>query len=118
MNRLKLLECKIAASLACLALLLFASSAAAQLTVTTTNEHGTAGVWPFTPTWTPASDSLIAGLAPTTATGNFSLEIPGRNVNSLTSGGSLTINQVAGTSGNTCSTNYVTYGNGSGAGSL
>jgi hypothetical protein len=118
MKSLKLLKCKIAVSLAFLPLLIFVDSASAQLTVTTANQHGTANTYPFTPTWTPASDSLIAGLAPTTATGNFSLEIPGRSVNSLTSGGSLAINKIAGTSGNTTSTNYVTYGNGSGAGSL
>lgn len=118
MNKIEPFKRQFAVSFACLVLLFSISPASAQLTVTTTNQHGTAGVWPFTPTWTPASDSLIAGLAPTTATGDFSLEISGRNVNSLTSGGSLTINQVAGPSGNTCSTNYVTYGNGSGAGSL
>ena len=81
--------------------LTLAGSALAQVTVATSNQQGTANTWPFTPTWTPATDSLIAGLTPTTATGNFSQEIVGRNVNTLTAGGSLTLNQVAGTSGNT-----------------
>ena len=79
--------------------------------ILTTNQNGPL---PFTPTWTPAPDSLIAGLVPSTALGNFSEEIAGRNVDSLTAGGSLTISQVAGTA----SINYVTCGNGKGAGSL
>ncbi len=121
MNKPQLLKWKIAVSLACLALLIFASSASAQLTVTTTNQHG---ALPFTPTWTPASDSLIAGLAPTTTTGDFALDLTSRNVNSLTSGGTLTISTLPGNRGpdpvgnTTTSSNYVTCGNGSGAGSL
>ncbi|HEY4417248.1 MAG TPA: immunoglobulin domain-containing protein, partial [Verrucomicrobiae bacterium] len=111
---------KIAAGLLFGASLTLASSASAQLTVATSSQQGTANTWPFTPTWTPATDSLIAGLVPTTATGNFTLEVAGRNVNSLTAGGSLAINQIPATivGNNTTSTNYVTYGNGSGAGSL
>jgi hypothetical protein len=73
--------------------------------VTTANQQGSL---PFTPSWTPASDSLIAGLAPTTALGDFSLEVAGRNVDSLTSGGSLTIDYAPSTF--TCTTNYVTCG--------
>jgi len=79
--------------------------------ISTANQYGPL---PFTPTWIPASDSLIAGLAPTTAEGNFSQEISGRNVDTLTAGGGLTISQVAGTA----SINYVTCGNSYGAGSL
>src|SRR5438270_8101009 len=110
----------IPSSLILVAWLILTSSASAQLTVTTANQHG---ALPFTPTWTPAAGSLIAGLAPTTTTGNFSLDDTNRNVNSLTSGGSLTIDTHAGNAppdnGNaTASTNYVTCGNGSGAGSL
>jgi autotransporter-associated beta strand protein len=82
------------------------------LAVTTANQQGTV---PFTPSWTPAAGSLIAGMSPTTALGNFSLEAAGRNVNSLTSGGSLTLDTIPPV--NTTTTNYVTCGNGSGAGS-
>lgn len=112
MNKPQLLKSKIAARLACLALLFFINSASAQLTVTTADQQG---ALPLTPAWTPAADSLIAGLAPSGSAGNFSLEASGRNVNSLTAGGSLTINQIA---GNTTSTNYVTCGNNYGAGSF
>ena len=73
------------------------------------------GSLPFTPSWTPAPASLIAGLSPSSASGNFSLDVTGRNVASLTSGGSLTISQLP---GNNTSTNYLTCGNGGGAGSL
>jgi hypothetical protein len=98
-------------------LLAFAASAQAALVVSTTNQNGAR---PFTPTWNPATNSLIAGLAPSTALGNFSEEAPGRTVNSLTADGSLTINSIENGSGSgtTCSTNYVTCGNGGGAGSL
>ena len=101
-----------ATGLAGLAFILSVISAAAQLIVTTTNLQG--GL-PLTPTWSPASGSLIAGLVPSSSAGNFSLEATGRSVNSLTAGGSLTIGQIA---GNTTSTNYITCGNGNGAGSL
>ncbi|HEY4416778.1 MAG TPA: hypothetical protein VGO57_13895, partial [Verrucomicrobiae bacterium] len=87
-------------------------SAPASLVVSPGNEQGTL---PFTPDWTPAPGSLIAGLAPTATSGNFSLELAGRNVNSLTGGGTLTITELP---GNNTSTNYLTCGNGGGAGSL
>jgi len=61
---------------------------------------------------------LIAGQSPSSTSGNFSLEAPGRSVNSLTAGGNNGLWQINGTSGSTTSTNYVTCGNGSGAGSL
>jgi len=86
--------------------------------VTTTNETGS-GTGTFYPSWTIANNgSLVAGQHPSTASGNFSEEAPGRNVNSLTAGGSLGLTQITGTIGHTTSTNYVTCGNGSGAGSL
>jgi len=68
----------------------------------------------LTPTWAIASGSIISGQAPSSTNGNFNLETfgGGRNVNALTIGDSLTISQPAGVSG----TNYVTCGNGSGAG--
>jgi hypothetical protein len=69
----------------------------------------------FTPTWTVATDnSLIAGRSPSDTTGNFSEEVPGRNVNSLTAGGDLGLTQVPGGYGISTSTNYVTGGNGIG----
>lgn len=89
-----------------------AGSAPAALVVTTANQTGTV---PFTPTWTPATGSLIAGLAPSTALGDFSKETTGRDVNFLTGGGSLAISSIT-TPNSTCSTNYVTCGNANGAG--
>ncbi len=107
------------ASLALAGSLLLATSALAQVTVTTANQTGSANTWPFTPTgsaWVvDQADSLINGLVPTAAPGNWGLEGAGRNVNSLTVNTNLTIGLV--NPGNTTSLNYVTYGNGSGAGS-
>ena len=106
-------------SLAATALLAFAGSASAQVTVTTSNQTGSANTWPFTPTgsqWVvDQADSLINGLVPTSAPGNWSLEIAGRNVNSLTVNTDLTIAIIQPST--TTSVNYVTYGNGGGAGS-
>jgi alpha-L-rhamnosidase len=87
--------------------------------ITTTNQTGS-GSGTFYPSWTVVTNgSLIAGQSPSTALGNFSEEVAGRNVNSLTTGGSLGISlitaTVGGDNGNpTCSTNYVTCGNGTG----
>ena len=104
------------AAFVCATLLSLSGSARATLVISTTNQYGAA---PLTPTWTPASDSLIAGLVPSTALGNFSEEATGRNVNSLTTGGSLTVISIenSSSSGTTAGINYVTCGNGSGAGS-
>lgn len=88
--------------------------------ITTTNQTGT-GTGTFYPSWTVVTNgSLIAGQTPSTASGNFSEEVSGRNVNSLTAGGNLGLTQIAGASGYpiTTSTNYVTCGNDDGAGSL
>ena len=71
-----------------------------------------------TPTWTLAPASIIQGQFPSGTNGNFSEEVPGRNVNSLTAGSLGAISLIAGTAGNTASTNLVTCGNGGGAGSL
>jgi len=65
----------------------------------------------FTPTWTLASGNLIAGLAPSSAIGSFSQEWPGRDPNSLTAGGSLTIGT---TPNGSTSVNYVTCGSSGG----
>ena len=65
----------------------------------------------FTPTWTVlTNNSLIANQSPSSAVGNFSLELSGRSVISLTDGivGGLT---------QATSTNYVTCGSAGGAGS-
>ena len=71
----------------------------------------------FTPTWTmTTNNSLIAGRSPGSTSGNFSLEVPGRSVGSLTAGGSGSLTKISGTAGYTTSMNYVTCGNGSGAG--
>ena len=86
--------------------------------ITTTNQTGN-GSGTFYPAWTVVTNgSLIAGQPPVTATGNFSEEAVGRNVNSLTAGGSLGLTQIQGTQATTTSTNYVTCGNGNGAGSV
>jgi hypothetical protein len=86
--------------------------------ITTTNETGS-GTGTFFPNWTVMTNgSLIAAKVPSTATGDFSKELPGRNVLSLTTSNNLGLTQVAGTVGFTTSTNYVTCGNGSGSGSL
>jgi alpha-L-rhamnosidase len=97
---------------------LFSSSysipVAPSVIITTTNQTGS-GSGTFYPGWIVVTNgSLIAGQSPSTALGNFSEETPGRNVNSLTAGGSLGITLINGTSGVTCSTNYVTCGNGTG----
>lgn len=78
---------------------------------------------PFVPTWTVlTNNNLIAGQAPSSSSGNFSEEVAGRTVNSLTAGGSLEITATAMTLGElkgntTANTNYVTCGNESRAGS-
>jgi len=106
---------KIATSLACLALLIFASSASAALTITAENQTGPVGPGPWTPTWViNTNTSLIAGVIPSATSGNFSLETQNgtRDVNTLTVNTDLTLfnfnNQTSGT------TNYVTVGNGAG----
>jgi hypothetical protein len=76
------------------------------------------GIGTFIPGWmVVTNNSLIAGQAPSSAVGNFSLEEPGRNVDILTAGDNGALAVIAGTAGNTSSTNYVTCGNGYGAGS-
>lgn len=87
------------------------------LMITTTNQTGS-GSGTFYPTWTVQTNgSLIAGRLPTTAAGDFSLEAAGRSVQSLTASNDLGITLINGPNGVTSSTNYVTCGNGGGAGS-
>ncbi len=78
-------------------------------------QTGLAYGFPLTPTWTLAAGSVIAGQIPSGTNGNFDLETfgGGRNVAALTAGDTLTISQPGGVTG----TNYLTCGNGSGAGS-
>ena len=72
----------------------------------------------FTPTWTVVTNnSLIAGQLPSSTAGSFTLEVPGRSVSSLTDGGNGALTQISATAGYTTSINYVTAGNGNGAGS-
>ncbi|MBN2783838.1 MAG: hypothetical protein JXR25_03345, partial [Pontiellaceae bacterium] len=94
-------------------MLAVAGSASAELVQSTGNQTGSV---PFTPAWTPAASSLIAGRSPDTALGDFSKEAIGRDVDSLTAGGSLTIDAIMAPN-STCSTNYVTCGHASYAGS-
>jgi alpha-L-rhamnosidase len=83
-------------------------------TITATNQTGS-GSGTFYPGWTVVTNgSLIAGQSPSMAAGNFSEEVPGRSVNFLTTGNNLGITLINGTFGTTCSTNYVTCGNGTG----
>lgn len=89
----------------------------ATINVRTANQVGTANKYPFNPNWTVAPGSLIKGQVPSTATGDFSEEVADRSVNSLTASGSLAIDRIKGASSLTASTNYVTCGNGTGAGS-
>jgi alpha-L-rhamnosidase len=79
------------------------------------------GTGTFTPTWTAVTNrSLIAGKTPSSTAGDFSLEVSGRSVNSLTAGGDFGITEIPGASGYPITTtpDYVTCGNGGGAGSL
>ena len=70
-------------TLAFLLLLLFVSPSLSQLTITGANQIGAV---PLVPTWVAATNSLIAGLAPTTASGNFS-QYTGGDANNLTTPG-------------------------------
>jgi len=78
-------------------------------------QTGFGGNTTFLPTWTLATNSLIAGMAPSSSAGNFSLNTDGRTVNELTDGDTLALGP---TSAGDTSLNYVTCGNGSGTGSL
>jgi hypothetical protein len=69
----------------------------------------------FTPSWNlMANNSLIAGQFPSTAIGDFSEEVSGRSVNSLTAGGNFGLTRINGLFGISTSTNYITCGNGTG----
>jgi hypothetical protein len=104
MNTAKLIKWKIAACLACLAMLSFAGSAPAALTITTDNTNSASA---FTPNWTVATNSLIAGVSPSSSSGNFTVEAAG-GISILTDGA----NGAAGSGTGP----FATCGNGSGAG--
>jgi len=87
------------------------------LIITTASQSGS-GSGTFYPTWTVQTNgSLIAGQLPTAATGNFTEEVAGRAVAALTASNNLGLALITGPNGQSSSTNYVTCGNGSGAGS-
>jgi len=69
----------------------------------------------LTPTWSLTPGSVIAGQSPGSTNGDFNLEnnYGNRDVNSLTTGGDLTITPGGGSS-TTTSSNYVICGNGTG----
>ncbi|PWU09930.1 MAG: rhamnosidase [Verrucomicrobia bacterium] len=84
------------------------------LVIISTSQTGS-GSGTFYPSWTVLTNgSLIAGKLPSMVSGNFSEEISGRNVNSLTASNSLGLALITGPYGVTSSTNYVTCGNGTG----
>ena len=111
MNTLKLIQCKGAVNLASLILLSFANCVSAQLTVTGTNQTGSL---PLTPTWAAVSDSLISGLAPAVANGNFGQYTGGNATNLTRSGVRLTIYSTSSAQ----ATNLVVCGDNGTAGSL
>ena len=67
------------------ALLAFAGSASAQLTVKGEGQLGS--TLPFTPTWTPVTGGLLDNLTPTSSLGNFGEYGTGGNANNLTTVG-------------------------------
>jgi hypothetical protein len=82
--------------------------------IATTNQTGN-GSGTFYPGWTVVTNgSLIAGRSPSTAVGNFSEEVAGRSVRSLTLSNDLGLAFIQGPYGLSSSTNYVTCGNGTG----
>jgi hypothetical protein len=86
------------------------------INIATTNQTGT-GTGTFYPSWTfVTTGSLIAGQLPSSMSGNFSEEAPGRSVGALTTSHSLGITLITNAGEVSSSTNYVTCGNGSGAG--
>ena len=92
-----------------------APTAVNNVTASFAGQTGLSYGFPLTPTWTIAPGSAIAGQSPSSTNGNFDLETfgGGRNINALTAGDTLTISQPGGVT----STNYMTCGNGSSAGS-
>jgi len=76
------LRWKVAVGL-CMALLVLVSSASASLVMTGAYQQSGSS---FTPTWTVAPNSLIAGMSPTAQAGNFTSEAASPGVSVLTDG--------------------------------
>ncbi|RYD67244.1 MAG: DUF642 domain-containing protein, partial [Verrucomicrobiaceae bacterium] len=78
-------------------------------------QTGLGGNTTFTPSWKlAADDSVIGGMLPTSSAGNFSLNGNGKTVAALTTPRSLAISPISGSEN---SFNYLSGGNGNGAGS-
>ncbi len=78
-------------------------------------QTGLGGFTNFLPSWPfDTSNSLIAGMAPTSSTGNFSLDTSAATASALTAGDSLAI---APTAGGDSGPNYLSCGNAYGSGS-
>ena len=87
------------------------SSATSQIIITSTNQLGSV---PFTPSWSAASHSLLSGLVPSVATGNFG-EYTGATASNLTKPGmALTIEAYSSPQ----ATNLAVCGNDGSSGSL
>lgn len=78
-------------------------------------QTGLGGNTTFVPSWKlAADDSLVSGMSPSSAAGNFSLNSNGKTTAALTTARSLAISP---TTGGENSFNYLSAGNGGGAGS-
>lgn len=111
LKSLRRLKLTLAVRLVGAVLLAFTGSIQAALVITTANQTGAV---PLTPTWTAATNSLIAGILPSVASGNFS-QYTGANANNLTRPGiPLTINAYSSSQ----ATNLEVCGNDGTAGSL
>jgi hypothetical protein len=78
-------------------------------------QTGLGGNTTFAPSWKlAADDSLIGGMVPSSAAGNFSLNGNGKTVSALTTPRTLAISPITGGEN---SFNYLSCGNGNGAGS-
>lgn len=91
-------------------------SAVGSMITVVSAQTGLGGTTSFTPTWSiDTNNDLIAGRLPSRASGNFSLEISGRQIGHLTDGNDGTLTLITSESNErfpiTCSTNYVTCGN-------
>lgn len=92
-----------------------APAAVANVITSMAAQTGLGGNTTFLPSWKLIADnSLIGGMAPSTSAGNFSLNSNGKAITALTTPRTLAINP---TGGGDNSINYLSCGNGNGAGS-